>query len=67
MADPNTSELLTLKEAAALLRVSTKTVYRYLSKGKLPGLRTPGGVWRVRADSVHALFRAMNGGTHAGS
>ena len=65
MSESSTTELLTLREAAKLLRVSRKTVYRYLSEGKLPGLKTPGGVWRVKADSVHSLFRAMNGGEHA--
>lgn len=39
-APPNTMQkLLTVQEAAAFLHVSTSTVYRYVSRGKIPYIR----------------------------
>ncbi|MGD9519448.1 MAG: helix-turn-helix domain-containing protein [Armatimonadota bacterium] len=42
-----TDHLLTVKEVAAYLGVSTKTVYRWLRSGTLQGHRA-GWTWRVR-------------------
>jgi len=41
-------EFLTIREAAELLRVHRRTVYRYLNAGKLPA-RKFGGVWLIDA------------------
>lgn len=43
-------EFLTPKEAAAILRVSTKTVLRWVRDGALPSRRIDG---TVRISSVH--------------
>ncbi|MFI0453723.1 BldC family transcriptional regulator [Actinomadura sp. 6N118] len=49
--------LLFPKEIAALFRVDPKTVVRWMRKGKLPAVRTPGGHLRCRESAVHALLR----------
>jgi excisionase family DNA binding protein len=41
--------VLSVPEAADLLRVSTRTIYEWLGAGKLPG-RKIGKVWRLRED-----------------
>lgn len=43
---------LRVDEAATLLDVHEDTVRRWLAEGKLAGIRTPGGHWRVRAESL---------------
>lgn len=55
--DPD-SELVTIDQAAAELRVSTFTVRRWLRDGLLPGQQTtPGAPWRIRlTDAVRARF-----------
>jgi excisionase family DNA binding protein len=42
---------LTIAEAARLLRVHRRTVYRYLDAGKLPA-RKYGGVWLIDAEEL---------------
>lgn len=46
MVEMSTASLLTPKEVAALLRVSVKTVYKYVKMGKLKCVRLPSG--RIR-------------------
>lgn len=54
-----TTEVLTTAEVADRFRVGQRTVYRWLESGKLQGFQTPGGHWRIRVDSVMALFQEM--------
>lgn len=57
MADlpiPNKAEYLTIKEAAALFRVGTKTVRRWIASGELPATR-PGRDWRIARSDLKAL------------
>lgn len=54
-----TSELLTLAEAADRLRLSPRTVQRYVADGRLASLRTPGGHPRFRAEDVEALLEQV--------
>jgi excisionase family DNA binding protein len=55
--------LLTAREVAALLGVSTETVLRWTRCGDLPAIRLPGGAIRFREDAldewlaVHATSR----------
>lgn len=50
MADPDTVPVLTAEEAAALLRVSPKTLLGLAREGRLPGTKV-GRAWRfLRAD-----------------
>jgi excisionase family DNA binding protein len=53
-------EVLTSEEAAALLRVSRKTLYRLAKNGELPGNKV-GRSWRFhRADLIDFLRKDRN-------
>jgi excisionase family DNA binding protein len=43
--------LLTAKEVAALLRVSTQTLYKMLEQGQIPAVKV-GSQWRFDGDKV---------------
>jgi excisionase family DNA binding protein len=45
---PAASRLLTAREVAGQLGVSSDTVLRWMRSGKLPGFRMPGGALRYR-------------------
>ena len=47
--------LLTLREAADVLRLSTRTVREYLQRGEIGG-RIIGGRWRFRRADLDAFF-----------
>lgn len=44
---PDPDEMLKLSEFAATLGISTKTARRWITSGKISGVQTPGGHWRV--------------------
>jgi excisionase family DNA binding protein len=46
--------LLTAREVADLLGVSTETVLRWTRRGELPAIRLPGGAIRFRAGEIEA-------------
>jgi excisionase family DNA binding protein len=48
------SRLLTAREVADVLGVSTETVLRWTRAGKLPAIRLPGGALRFREDDLDA-------------
>jgi excisionase family DNA binding protein len=62
---PAAEELLTVREAAAALRVSKPTIYRWIAEGDLPAIRygqpraegdlRRGGAIRISRDVVMAL------------
>ena len=45
--------ILTLEQAAEMLQLSTRTIQRLVSKGKMPGRRI-GGQWRFDRDQLRA-------------
>lgn len=49
------NKLLTLKETAKILRVSERTVMRYLKSGKLKASKL--GIWRIREVDLKRLLR----------
>ena len=49
-------ELLTLEEAAAKVKVKSRTVLDWLQKGKLEGVKV-GKQWRVPAENLEAFIR----------
>ena len=55
MSDPM-AEILTREDAAALLKVSPRTIQRLLKAGELPG-RKVGGQWRFDRDQLRAWVR----------
>jgi excisionase family DNA binding protein len=51
------SNLLTVEEAAALLRVSRSTVWRWCKEGTLKSAFKIGHTWRIPADEIEDLIR----------
>ncbi|MGB2667570.1 MAG: helix-turn-helix domain-containing protein [Candidatus Acidiferrum sp.] len=54
-APPIGDRLLTLREAADVLRLSTRTMREYASRGEIEG-RIIGGRWRFRRADLDAFF-----------
>lgn len=52
--------LLKPKEAAALLRVDSRTVTRWAAAGRLESVRTLGGHHRYPADAVQTLVATLD-------
>jgi excisionase family DNA binding protein len=52
---PIGDRLLTLREAAEVLRLSTRTVREYVQHGEIEG-RIIGGRWRFRRADLEAFF-----------
>ena len=50
---PSRPALVTVAEVAAMMRVSTMTVYRLIKAGDLPAMRV-GKSYRIREDDVDA-------------
>jgi excisionase family DNA binding protein len=46
------SRLLTAREVAQVIGVSTETVLRWTRRGELPAIRLPGGAIRFREDDL---------------
>ncbi|MDD5658663.1 MAG: helix-turn-helix domain-containing protein [Actinomycetota bacterium] len=49
-----TDKLLTIEEVAEVLRVSTRTVIRYIESGKLKASKI--GVWRIKQSDVDVFL-----------
>lgn len=49
-----TARLLTTREVAELLRISSETVLRKVRRGELPAIRLPGGAIRFRQEELDA-------------
>ena len=47
-------KLLTIEEVANILRVSTRTVIRYIESGKLKASKI--GVWRIKESDVRLFL-----------
>jgi excisionase family DNA binding protein len=60
--DLNLPSILTVPEVADIFRVSRKTVFGWLSTGKLPHIRTPGRGIRVKREYIEALLNAADRG-----
>ena len=54
-APPIGDRLLTLREAADVLRLSTRTLREYLQRGEIEG-RIIGGRWRFRRADLDAFY-----------
>lgn len=48
--DKNPDKLLTIEEVAEILRVSTRTVTRYIESGRLRASKI--GVWRIKQSDL---------------
>ena len=49
-------DLISATEAAAILGLTSRTIRRYATEGKLEGYKTGGGKILVKKDSVYALL-----------
>ncbi len=47
-------KLLTIEEVADILRVSTKTIVRYIESGKLKASKI--GAWRIKESDIHLFL-----------
>lgn len=52
---PSDHKFLTTEEAAAYLRVSQQTIWRWCKDGRLPAFQI-GRVWRIRKDELEELI-----------
>lgn len=58
--DP-TRPLLTIRETAALLALSTRTIHRYIAEGKLKAYRVAGEkAIRIKRQDVEALLEPVD-------
>ena len=59
-------ELLTVAEAAKILRVRRETIRRYIKNGHLIATRLPGGDYRLRPTDIQTLLIQPNKNTKDG-
>jgi len=52
--DNSVDKLLTIEEVAGILRVSTRTIIRYIESGKLKASKI--GVWRIKESDVNLFL-----------
>lgn len=50
------SEILTVREVAALLKINEKTAYKLAAKGEIPGFKV-GGSWRFDRDEIESWIK----------
>lgn len=50
----NVDKLLTIEEVADILRVSTRTIVRYIESGKLKASKI--GVWRIKESDINLFL-----------
>lgn len=53
-----TSTMLTAREVADVLAVSTETILRWTRHGELPAVRLPGGALRYRPEALEEWLAA---------
>jgi excisionase family DNA binding protein len=51
-------EVLTMKEAAAYLKIAEKTAYRFASAGKIPAFKV-GTAWRFRKKEIDEWIKGQ--------
>jgi excisionase family DNA binding protein len=62
----NMQNLLTVKEVAALLRVSAQTLYKMLDNGEIPAVKV-GSQWRFDRDRIRDWLQQRSSEGSAGS
>ena len=61
---PDLDSLVTLQEAARLVRLSERGYLDNISRGKLPGFKV-GGVWRIRREDLALVLLGKWNNTNA--
>jgi excisionase family DNA binding protein len=54
-------DILTVRQAADLLGVSTEAVHHLLKRGRIPGQRLDGWMWVLKRDDVTAYQASQEG------
>ena len=52
-------KILTTKELAEYLKLTEVTIYKYVSEGKIPGMKI-GSRWRFEKDKIDDLLKNEN-------
>lgn len=52
------TDILTIRELAAYLKMAEKTLYRLAAEGKVPGFKV-GGAWRFRKSEIDKWIKAQ--------
>lgn len=55
------TDILTVREVAAYLKITEKTAYRLAAEGKIPGFKV-GGAWRFKAQEIEAWINDQHNG-----
>ncbi len=55
------SEIMTVREVAAYLKLTEKTVYRHAADGRIPGFKV-GGAWRFRRSEIERWIKRQSAG-----
>jgi molybdopterin-binding protein len=55
-------KLLTPREAASQLGISYPTIKQWIYRGRLQGLRTPGGHYRIPESEISSVLRSSSSG-----
>jgi excisionase family DNA binding protein len=58
-SDEQSSDLMTVKEAAAYLRVHRSTIYRLLQRKSLPGAFRIGSDWRIHRAALDEALQNL--------
>lgn len=53
------SDIMTVKEVAAYLKITEKTAYRLAAEGKIPGFKV-GGAWRFRLGEIESWIEIQS-------
>jgi excisionase family DNA binding protein len=56
MENDTSIKLLTLREAASILKISKRTLHRMIQTGQIPGLKV-GGQWRILESRLEGLVQ----------
>jgi excisionase family DNA binding protein len=55
-------KLLNIEEVAKILRVSTRTIIRYIESGRLRASKI--GVWRIKESDIHRFLEESSNVKH---
>lgn len=58
------TDILTVREVAAYLKITEKTAYRLAAEGKIPGFKV-GGAWRFKAQEISAWIESQHNNMNA--
>ena len=56
------TDILTVREVAAYLKIKEKTAYRLAAEGKIPGFKV-GGSWRFRQRDIESWIKMQSAGS----